>query len=492
VKSGPWAKDWPDECAVFGLAMKLKARILIIDASAKDAGLAADALREIGAEVEVAEDGEEGLRRAAHEPFDAVITEYRLPGVGGLQVIASLHLKKPRLPVVLTTGMRDGDVAIRAIKGGAYDFLPKPLDVEELRSVLDEAVSAARQMAKPVEIGKVREESDSLIGKSRAMARVYRELAKMASTPVTVLIRGETGTGKELIARALYQHGHRAHKPFIAVNCAAIPEHLLESELFGHEKGAFTGAVSTRIGRFEQAHHATLFLDEIGDMDMTLQAKLLRVLQERRIQRVGGREDIPVDVRFIAATHRNLEEMIRKGEFREDLYYRLNVATIALPPLRERTGDVPLLVDYFLARYAEDFGQDKASIATDAVAYLERQPWPGNVRQLQNILRKALLKKRGYTIMEDDLRELLAESSASMINGGGQSFAEVVRKVLQQAMDGEIQGAYAEMQRLMEVELLGAAIDLSHGNKAKAARWLGLSRLTLREKLQHYGLDKKA
>lgn len=471
--------------------MRLMPRILIIDPSEHDAEVAAGTLREAGYKVEVAEDGESGLKLALNEAFDAVITEYRLPGVGGLQVIASLHTRKPRLPVLLTTGMRDGDVAIRAIKGGAYDFLPKPLDTDELRSVLEEAVMAARQMAKPVEIGKAKQEADSLIGRSRAMARVYRELAKMASTPVTVLIRGETGTGKELIARALYQHGHRAHKPFIAVNCAAIPDQLLESELFGHEKGAFTGAVSTRIGRFEQAHHATLFLDEIGDMDMTLQAKLLRVLQERRIQRVGGREDIPVDVRFIAATHRNLEEMIRRGEFREDLYYRLNVATIALPPLRERADDVPLLVDYFLARYAEDFGQDKASIAPQAVAFMEKQPWPGNVRQLQNILRKALLKRRGYTITEDDLRELLMESSAALAEGAAESFAEVTRKVLQRAMDGEIQGAYAEMQRLMEQELLGAAIELSSGNKAKAARWLGLSRLTLREKLQQYGLDKK-
>jgi len=471
--------------------MKSQARVLIIDASTHDAEKAADALRESGYEVTMAEEGEAGLELALKEPYDAVITEYRLPGMGGLQVIASLHIKKPRLPVLLTTGMRDGDVAIRAIKGGAYDFLPKPLDIEELRSVLDEAITAARQMAKPVEIGKVYQEADSLIGRSRAMARVYRELAKIASTPVTVLIRGETGTGKELIARAIYQHGHRAHKPFIAVNCAAIPEHLLESELFGHEKGAFTGAVSTRIGRFEQAHHATLFLDEIGDMDMQLQSKLLRVLQERRIQRVGGRDDIPVDVRFIAATHRNLEEMIRKGEFREDLYYRLNVATISLPPLRERQGDVPLLVDYFLARYAEDFGQDKASIAPSAVEFMEHQPWPGNVRQLQNILRKALLKKRGYTITEDDLRELLAQPSAGAAQSGSQPFSDIIRDTLRRAMEGEIQAAYPEMQRLMEKELLGAAIELSHGNKAKAARWLGLSRLTLREKLQQYGLDGK-
>jgi DNA-binding NtrC family response regulator len=323
------------------------------------------------------------------------------------------------------------------------------------------------------------------------MARVYRELAKIAATPVTVLIRGETGTGKELIARALYQHGHRAHKPFITVNCAAIPENLLESELFGHERGAFTGAVSTRIGKFEQAHGATLFLDEIGDMDLHLQAKLLRVLQEKQIQRVGGREDIPVDVRFIAATHRDLEEMIRKGEFREDLYYRLNVATIQLPPLRERAEDVPLLTDYFLARGAEDFDLGKASISPEAVRFLQQQPWPGNVRQLQNILRKALLKRRTYTITEDDMRDLIAESAAPRSRQEEQTFAELAKRVLRRARDGEIRGAYAEMQRMMEHELLGAAMEVSAGNKAKAARWLGISRLTLREKLQQHGLDSR-
>jgi DNA-binding NtrC family response regulator len=471
--------------------MKKSPRVLIIESSKEDAALMSAALEGRQCEVEVVHDGQQGLEKALGENVDAVITEYRLPGAGGLQVISTLHAKRPRLPVLLVTGTRDGDVAIRAVKSGAYDFLPKPVDVEELCSVLEEAVGAARQMSKPVEIGHVYDEQDTLIGSSRAMARVYRELAKIAATPVTVLIRGDTGTGKELIARALYQHGHRAHKPFITVNCAAIPENLLESELFGHERGAFTGAVSTRVGKFEQAHGATLFLDEIGDMDLHLQAKLLRVLQEKQIQRVGGREDIPVDVRFIAATHRDLEGMIRKGEFREDLYYRLNVATILLPPLRERAEDIPLLVDYFLAKGAEDFSIGKASISPDAVRYLQQQPWPGNVRQLQNILRKVLLKRRTYTITEDDMRELIAESTAPRSRQEEQTFSDLAKRVLRRAMDGEIPGAYAEMQRMMEHELLGAAIEISEGNKAKAARWLGISRLTLREKLQQHGLDPR-
>ncbi len=463
--------------------MKRPSRVLIVDAAAEDAARTAEALREGGFHVELSANGTDGLDTALSGEFDAVITEYRLPGAGGLQLISTLHVKKPRLPLIMLTGARDGEVAIHAVKSGAYDVLPKPLDAAELRSVLEEAIAAARQMSKPVEIGPVYEEQDTLIGKSRAMTRVYRELAKIAATPVTVLIRGETGTGKELIARALYQHGHRAHKPFIAVNCAAIPEHLLESELFGHEKGSFTGAVSTRIGRFEQAHNATLFLDEIGDMDLHLQAKLLRVLQEKRIQRVGGREDIPVDVRFIAATHRNLEEMINKGEFREDLYYRLNVATIQLPPLRERPDDIPLLIDHFLARYAEDFGLDTVSIAPQAVKFLQEQPWPGNVRQVQNILRKALLKRRNYTITDDDVKELMAEAAVTSPRQEEQTLGQAAVQVLRRAMDGEIPGAYAEMQRMMEKELISAAMDLSEGNKAKAARWLGISRLTLREKL---------
>ncbi|NNE90136.1 MAG: sigma-54-dependent Fis family transcriptional regulator, partial [Verrucomicrobiales bacterium] len=298
----------------------------------------------------------------------------------------------------------------------------------------------------------------------------------------------------ELIARALFQHGHRAHKPFVAVNCAAIPENLLESELFGHEKGAFTGATSTRIGKFEQAHNATLFLDEIGDLDLSLQAKLLRVLQERQIERVGGRDLIPVDVRIIAATHRNIEQMVLDGEFREDLLYRLNVATIELPPLRSRKEDIPLLAEFFLQRYGRELRLERPAITRAGLRYLEEQPWPGNVRQLQNVIRKALLDCRGFAIDRPDLQRSLHESSGGFVQAKERSdaFSDSIRELatesLRRARTGEIESAHAAVIEDVERHLFSEALAKSGGNLSEAARWLGLSRLTLREKLKKLGL----
>ncbi len=463
-------------------------RVLLVDGS-PEAFAALSALEDAGMEVRHEPDGEAGLDRALAGDFDALVTELRLNGVGGLKLVAELRERRPRLPVIVLSAEASGDVAIRAVRHGAFDVLSKPLDTSELVHVVEDAVATVRRSSKPVDIGGERAGPEQMIGRSRAMTRVYRELAKLASTPVTVLIRGETGTGKELVARALYQHGHRAHKPFVAVNCAAIPEPLLESELFGHEKGAFTGAHVSRIGRFEQAHNATLFMDEIGDMNLTLQSKLLRVLQEKSIQRVGGREDIPVDVRFIAATHRNLEQMVERGEFREDLYYRLNVAGITLPPLRERAGDLPLLIDYFLNRAVEEMAAAGTGISQEAVEWMALQAWPGNVRQLQNVIRKAVVRRRGYTIGLDDVRECMREPGPADGHAGDPGLRELAREALGRAIDGEIPSAYAELHRRMERELLSTAMELSGGNKARAARWLGIARMTLREKLQQLGIE---
>ncbi|MCB1234208.1 MAG: sigma-54-dependent Fis family transcriptional regulator [Verrucomicrobiae bacterium] len=442
----------------------------------------------------------EALDLIAAENFDAVVLDDFDPEPvgGGADPISEFRKRSPRLPVVVVANGTGSDIAIRAIKAGAYDFLAKPVDTSELRKAVSGAVAAARRMSTTVEFGgKANAEGpspdeDALIGSGRAMLEVYKSLGRLSATPVTVLIRGETGTGKELVARALYQHGHRAHRPFVTVNCAAIPENLLETELFGHEKGAFTGAVSARVGKFEQAHGATLFLDEIGDLDLSLQAKLLRVLQEKRIQRVGGGRDIPVDVRIIAATHRNLERMIQAGEFREDLYYRLNVASIALPPLRERPDDIPDLVDFFLRRYARDSGLGRAAISTRAVRYLEEQPWPGNVRQLQNVIRKALLLSRGYAIDTPDLQEILREGADAGFESGESGrfgrFDEFARECLRRARAGEIEAAHPEMIAAAERALFAEALRQSGGNQARAARWLGISRLTLRQKLRALGL----
>jgi DNA-binding NtrC family response regulator len=331
------------------------------------------------------------------------------------------------------------------------------------------------------------ESRTALVGNSRAMQDVCKEIGRIAAKPVTVLIRGETGTGKELIARAIYQHSPRAKAPFIAINCAAIPENLLESELFGHERGAFTGADQQRIGRFEQAHKGTLFLDEIGDLPASTQVKLLRVLQLQTFQRVGGKEPISVDVRIIAATHCNLETMIREGKFREDLFHRLNVVCLQLPPLRERREDVPVLVRHFLRKYAADFGVESPAISSEAVAVLQAEPWPGNVRELENMTRRLLLAARGLSITADAVSQILSERNAEAVPTC-RSFSTYAGELLGRAQNGELEDAYARMVDEAEREVLTQAITRAEGNQAKAARWLGLSRFTLREKLKQLGL----
>ena len=470
-------------------------RILVADRDPGDSARLEAALKSRGHKVLSTVDGQAAVDLARNGDIDAVVTGYRLEPIGGLQLISQLHSSHPRLPIVMHTAHGSSNTAIKAIRNGAYDFLTKPADPEELLEVLIEAVRAAKLMSMPVEIGQIYPEQDTIIGRSRAMTEIYKELGRIASKPVTVLIRGETGTGKELIARAIYQHGHRAHKPFVAVNCAAIPPNLLESELFGHEKGAFTGAEKLRVGRFEQAHNGTLFLDEIGDMDLAPQAKILRVLQEKRVHRVGGRDEIPVDVRVIAATHRDLEAMVDTGTFRPDLLYRLNVATIAIPPLRDRPGDIVPLTEHFLQIYGTEFGLESASIHSAGIRFLQEQDWPGNVRQLQNVIRKALLDARGYTLQWAHMRDAYETSRVQPPSlDAPDSLQGLVADALRRASDGELAAAYPHLLETLERELFAAAIKRSAGNQAKAARWLGVSRFTMREKLHRYGLhpgDKK-
>ena len=319
------------------------------------------------------------------------------------------------------------------------------------------------------------------------MHAIYKEIGRVASRPVNMLIRGETGTGKELVARAIYQHSDRANAPFIAINCAAIPETLLESELFGHERGAFTGADARRIGRFEQADRGTIFLDEIGDMTPGAQVKLLRVLQNKTIQRIGGKETISVDVRVITATHRDLEAAIREKQFREDLYHRLNVVVIRLPLLRDRREDIPDLVRHFLGSLGPELGSASPSIHPKAVDFLQAQSWPGNVRELENVIRKALLAAQGYTINLDHVRAALNKTS-----GAGYSamlpIGEYIDEVLATARRDELLGAHAHVIETAERELFARAIVQTQGNQAKAARWLGVTRVTMRAKLIQFGL----
>ncbi len=392
--------------------------------------------------------------------------------------------------MVLMTAFGTTETAIEATKHGAFQYILKPFDVAEMLEVVKRAASTGRLMNERVELGGHKSSGDAIVGNSRAMQAVYKEIGKVAATPATVLIRGETGAGKELVARALYQHSDRGNKPFIAVNCAAIPETLLESDLFGHERGAFTGAAQRRIGRFEQAHGGTLFLDEIGDMSAFTQAKLLRVLQDKIIQRVGGKEDIPVDARIIAATHRDLETAIAEKQFREDLYYRLSAVVIKLPPLRDRAEDIPALAGYFLRRLCDELKLADCSLQPDAVQWLQQQRWPGNVRELANVLRQALLASSGLPINRAMLAGIAAKSSdtSALTGDSGVSLGALMDDLLAQARSGADLDVHAKVFEAMERELFTRAIKLAHGNQAQAARWLKMSRQTVREKLQHFGL----
>ncbi len=431
--------------------------------------------------------GDDGLKRATNEAFDVIITDLKLPGMDGLELVKQLHEKKPKLPIILITAHGSTDTAIEATKWGAFDYVPKPFDVEELLDLVGKAIQSSRLMSEPVEMGEGNSGRAAIVGTSRAMQAIYKEIGRIAATTVPVLIRGETGTGKELVARAIYQHSDRAAGPFIAINCAAIPENLLESELFGHERGSFTGADVRRIGRFEQANMGTIFLDEIGDMNLQLQAKLLRVLQEKAIQRVGGKENIPIDVRIIAATHRDLEAAIQERLFREDLFYRLNVVTITLPALSDRPEDIPELARYFLKKYGAEASVAAPAISPEAVAFLQQQKFPGNIRELENTVRQALLIAREYTISVEHIKDALAKNRRSATTNN-QSHAAYIADLLDRVERGEVTNAFSKMLEDLEPELYTQAIQRAAGNQTKAAGWLGVTRLKMREKLKQLGL----
>lgn len=479
-------------------------KILIIEDEAYFAKLLKRSLETEGIGVETAADVEGGLARARSGEFDVVLADLHLDGGSALDLIARLRRLSPHLPVIIMTAKHTTETAIAATKGGAYDYFAKPDALEfggrsqlswpwlsELAEMIERAAESKRLTARV----RLPEDStttdsklgDQMIGRCRAMREVFKAIGQAADSAVTVLIRGETGTGKELVARALYSHSARAGQPFIVVNCAAIPENLLESELFGHERGAFTDAHARRIGRFEQAHRGTIFLDEIGDMTLPLQQKLLRVLQENTIERLGGKETIPINVRVIAATHRNLELAIQEGDFRRDLYFRLNVAAIELPPLRERREDIPELAHYFLQKYGAELGTLNPIITPNAIGVLEEQSWPGNVRQLRNVLRKSLLLARGYAIGPDVVRDALAQMVPPRPTTD-QTFDEYVTELLTRARSGELENVHQTLTEMVDRELYGQAIQRAKGDQSKAARWLGVSRPTMLEKLAKFGL----
>ncbi len=467
--------------------MNDKSKVLIIE---DDPAIALSVKRLLESEgylVDAESTAENGIARAQTTGFDVIITDLQLPGLTGLEIIDQLHREQPHVPVILMTAHHTTSTAIEAIKLGAYDYILKPCEINELLEMLERATASSRLVTQPVQLGEGSLGKEAIIGTGKAMQDVYKEIGRVAAKPVTVLIRGETGTGKELVARAIHQHSDRAMQPFIIVNCVAIPETLLESELFGHEKGAFTGADTQRVGRFEQANNGTIFLDEIGDMSMSTQAKLLRVLQEKTIRRLGGKEMVPVNVRVLAATHKKLEPAIREKQFREDLYYRLNVAVVALPPLRDRREDIPSLIKYFLRRYGPELGSTQPSISADAIKFLQHQQWQGNVRELENVVRKTIIAAHGYSITLKTVQEVISKKGPPLY-APSQTIAEYVNQLLSAAMREEAENIQSVLTQELERELYSQAIKLAQGNQARAAKWLGVSRPTIREKLTQYKL----
>lgn len=447
-------------------------------------------LIEEGYAVESAASGEAGIKMVRAKSPDLVVLDMRLPGMNGFETFEAIHEIEPKLPVIIMTAYGTTETAIEATKMGAFDYILKPFDIPDLLAVIKQALEASHFMRSHVDMGAMPNKAsrEAIIGRSRVMQDVYKAIGRVSSTDATVLIRGESGTGKELVARAIYQHSLRASKPFLVINCVAIPETLLESELFGYEKGAFTGAAHRRVGKIEQANHGTIFLDEIGDMPFSIQSKILRLLQEKSIERLGGRETIPVDVRIIAATNRNLEEALAEARFREDLYYRLKVVTIWLPPLRERDEDIPLLTEYFLSRYAAEMGMDNAGISGEARDVLKNYPWPGNVRELANTLQKALIFSRGAPLHPEGISQAISgETLTKGLNGetGDQAIRQWVSEILSaREQDNMFDTA---MDKFASI-LIGEALNLSGGNRSRAARLLGLSRPTLHAKIEKYGL----
>jgi two-component system nitrogen regulation response regulator GlnG len=440
--------------------------------------------------VEVAGTAADGLQRVSSTPPDVILLDLRLPDQSGLDVYQQIRQIDARIPVIFVTLTKGADAAIEAMKQGAYDYLFKPLDLDQLRRVVTEALEVARRMRVPAVFAETAADPDmdgAIVGACPAMREVYKAIGRVAAQNVPVLITGESGTGKELVARAIYQHGPRAKAPFLALNCAAIPENLLESELFGHEKGAFTGADRRRIGKFEQVNGGTIFLDEIGDMPLSLQAKILRLLQEQSFERVGGNETVRTDVRLIAATHHDLKADSTEGKFRPDLYYRLGVFTIDLPPLRERGDDLPLLVRHYARLFSRELGREVQEVAPETMDRLRGYAWPGNVRELQSVLKQALLRASGSVLLAAFLPELSGDPIVP-IAGSGTSPHLDLEAYIGQRLGPDSRDLYAEVHRELDRILLPRVMEYTNGNQNQAARLLGIARQTLRQKLRDLGL----
>ncbi len=472
-------------------------RLLVIDDDRTVLRLVQKAFSESSLDVSATADPDEGMKLIELEQPDVLLLDIMLPNKSGIDLALSVRKLDPKLPIIFVTASDDSDMAIEAMKLGAYEYLLKPLDINAIQKLVARALETRRLMLAPVVMQESDElplDGDALVGRSPKMLEVYKQIGRVAGQDVSVLIRGDSGTGKELIARAIYHHGSRKDRCYLAVNCAALSDTLLESELFGHEKGAFTGADRQRIGKFEQCHEGTIFLDEVGDMSPLTQSKVLRLLQEKKFERVGGSETISVDTRLISATNRPLEEMIENNEFRLDLFHRLNAFEIHLPPLRERENDIELLIQHFLTMFNFQLGKKITGLSDSAVEILKKYSWPGNVRQLQSVIRKAMLMATGPVIVPEFLsQEILSEKAVNYSPDAGDigshhSESIDLRDFIEQRLNSETNDLYAESLAEMERHLLKRVLQFHGGNQSRSAAHLGITRGSLRNKIRAHGI----
>ncbi|MCC8382239.1 nitrogen regulation protein NR(I) [Photorhabdus laumondii subsp. laumondii] len=486
-------------------------KIWIVDDDSSIRWVLERALSNAGMECTSFADADSALTALAQNTPDVLISDIRMPGMNGLNLLNNIKQSNPLLPVIIMTAHSDLDAAVNAYQQGAFDYLPKPFDIDEAVALLERALSHSRDQNQSIKSPQVVTPVSDMIGEAPAMQDVYRIIGRLSRSSISVLINGESGTGKELVAHALHRHSPRANEPFIALNMAAIPKDLIESELFGHEKGAFTGANQVRHGRFEQANRGSLFLDEIGDMPLDIQTRLLRVLAEGQFYRVGGYAPVKVDVRIIAATHQDLERLVQKGKFREDLYHRLNVIRMQLPPLRDRVEDIPLLTRHFLQQTAKELGVETKILHPDAEIALMRLPWPGNVRQLENICRWLTVMAASQEVLVQDLPSELFETHHNTESGMTTSvntvsintvpanttptntipknWSQLLAQWATTALEHGQQDLLSEALPLLERTLLDCALKHTKGHKQEAARLLGWGRNTITRKLKELGLE---
>ena len=442
--------------------------------------------------VHAASTGRQGLTLIEELSPDAVILDVHLPDYSGLELFDRIRQLDPKLPVIIITAFATTETAIEAMKRGAFEYLLKPVDLHQLRDAVEKAVELRRMSRVPAvyeQDAAADDQADRIVGNSAAMQNVYKTIGRVAPQDVSVLIIGESGTGKELIARALYQHSHRADKPFLAINCAAIPDSLLESELFGHDRGAFTGADRQRIGKFEQAHEGTLFLDEIGDMSPATQAKVLRLLQEQRFERLGGQETIQTDVRVIVATNQDLETLVAAGRFRQDLFYRLNGFVIKLPPLRERREDIPALVEHFRRIANRKLGKDVRITSLETLQLLKEHSWPGNIRELQSAIRYGVLQTLGDVLTVDALPASL-RGQPLLLAPMNSALRLDVQRMVEQLIQSGSPDIYRTILQAVDRVVLEAVLTHVGFNQVQASEILGISRTTLRTKLIALGIGE--